>query len=105
MVLALEALSLAPFPSNLAHLRTCIHQALLSELRRLRDSDAQVLRDKRPEILKEVQRLAGEIEVLRGVVEEDLKRCRSVREIHTQNSAPGLAISHDLEEQDDDHGC
>ena len=79
---------------------------LLSELRRLRDSDAQALRDKGAEILQlkeEVQRLAGEVEVLRGVVEEGLKERRSAREIHIEGSAADLGMSQDLEEEDNDN--
>lgn len=82
------------------------HQALLSELRRLRDSDAQALREKGAEILQlkeEVQRLAGEVEVLRGVVEEGLKERRSAREIHVESSAADLAMSQDLEEEEGDN--
>ncbi|KAF8634161.1 hypothetical protein AX15_001029 [Amanita polypyramis BW_CC] len=55
------------------------HQAMLMELRSLREEDAVALRDKLTEVdnLKnEVERLAGEVEVLRGVVEEGLRERR-----------------------------
>jgi len=72
----------------------------------LRDSDAQALREKGAEILQlkeEVQRLAGEVEVLRGVVEEGLKERRSAREIHIEGSAADLGMSQDLEQEDNDN--
>ena len=59
------------------------HQVLLAELRNLREQDARALREKGNEILQlreEVQRLAGEVEVLRGVVEEGLKERRASKE-------------------------
>jgi hypothetical protein len=105
--LALEAL-ISSLRSHLTRLTSELasHQALLSELRRLRDSDAQALREKGAEILQlkeEVQRLAGEVEVLRGVVEEGLKERRSAREIHIEGSAADLGMSQDLEEEDNDN--
>ncbi|KIM35865.1 hypothetical protein M413DRAFT_32104 [Hebeloma cylindrosporum] len=104
--LALEAL-ISSLRSHLTRLTSELasHQALLSKLRRLRDSDAQALREKGAEILQlkeEVQRLAGEVEVLRGVVEEGLKERRSAREIHIESSAADLAMSQDLEEEEND---
>lgn len=48
---------------------------MLEELRRLRESDALSLTEK----AQEVERLAGEIEVLRGVVEEGLNERRQGR--------------------------
>ncbi|EIW81232.1 hypothetical protein CONPUDRAFT_165443 [Coniophora puteana RWD-64-598 SS2] len=53
---------------------------LLTELRVLRDADAQALFQKSQEIealRSEVERLAGEIEVLKGVVEDGLNERRS----------------------------
>ncbi|KAF8839562.1 hypothetical protein BDN67DRAFT_905345 [Paxillus ammoniavirescens] len=58
-------------------------QQLLEDLRGLRESDALSLAEKTQEINQlrtEVERLAGEIEVLRGVVEEGLNERRQVRE-------------------------
>jgi Centrosome localisation domain of PPC89 len=59
------------------------HQALLTELRSLRDADVKALQSKSDEVelLRDrVERLAGEVEVLKGVVEEGLKERRMVRE-------------------------
>ena len=59
------------------------HSALLAELRTLRDADTEVLQAKSEEVnmLKEkVEGLAGEVEVLKGVVEEGLKERRLLRE-------------------------
>lgn len=82
--LALEAL-ITSLRSHLTRLTSELssHQELLTELRSLRDSDARALREKSLEIdmlRKEVERLAGEVEVLRGVVEEGLKERRLFRE-------------------------
>ncbi|KAJ4491615.1 hypothetical protein C8J55DRAFT_469841 [Lentinula edodes] len=59
------------------------HQELLVELRSFRESDARALKEKTSDITRlrvEVERLAGEVEVLRGVVEEGLKERRLARE-------------------------
>lgn len=59
------------------------HSALLAELRTLRDADTELLQAKSEEvnILKEkVEGLVGEVEVLKGVVEEGLKERRMIRE-------------------------
>ncbi|KAF9031737.1 hypothetical protein BJ165DRAFT_1518238 [Panaeolus papilionaceus] len=98
------------------------HQELLSELRRLRDTDSKALQEKGAEILRlseEVQRLAGEVEVLRGVVEEGLKERRASREgemvsVDMDQSPGDLGMSQDLEgeeteqeeeeEEDEPHG-
>lgn len=56
---------------------------LLEELRTLREADAKALKDKVAEVellRDEVERLSGEVEVLREVVEEGLKERRAVRE-------------------------
>ncbi|KAI6030806.1 hypothetical protein F5J12DRAFT_310419 [Pisolithus orientalis] len=69
-------------------------QQLLEDLRRLRESDALSLSEKTEEINQlriEMERLAGELEVLRGVVEEGLNERRQARE------SAG-------EEEDDDDG-
>ncbi|PPQ73164.1 hypothetical protein CVT24_009101 [Panaeolus cyanescens] len=82
------------------------HQELLTELRRLRDTDAKALAEKGAEIIRlseEVQRLAGEVEVLRGVVEEGLKERRASREgemVGNMTSAADSAMSVDLEGED-----
>jgi Centrosome localisation domain of PPC89 len=59
------------------------HHQLLLDLRCLRDSDRKSLKAKSLEIDKlrrEVERLGGEVEVLRAVVEEGLRERRQVRE-------------------------
>ena len=62
------------------------HSALLAELRTLRDADTEALQAKSEEVnmLKDkVEGLAGEVEVLKGVVEEGLKERRMLREQST----------------------
>jgi hypothetical protein len=54
----------------------------LTELRALRDADAQALQSKSDDVdllREQVERLEGEVEVLKGVVEEGLKERRMVR--------------------------
>ena len=94
------------------------HQVLLAELRNLREEDARALREKGHEILQlreEVQRLAGEVEVLRGVVEEGLKERRASKESirieredleilaeHPQEELDQTGVTQDEEEEDQD---
>ncbi|KAI0086584.1 hypothetical protein BDY19DRAFT_960654 [Irpex rosettiformis] len=71
--------------SHLSRLTTELsdHSKFLLELRTLRDSDVRALKDKShdiDELRREVERLGGEVEVLRGVVEEGLKERREIRE-------------------------
>ncbi|KAH7906510.1 hypothetical protein BJ138DRAFT_1094012 [Hygrophoropsis aurantiaca] len=64
-----------------------LQQQMLNDLRSLRESDVKKLSEKSQEILQlrtEVERLAGEIEVLRGVVEEGLQERRQFREHASQ---------------------
>ncbi|TFK38989.1 hypothetical protein BDQ12DRAFT_735193 [Crucibulum laeve] len=78
------------------------HQELLAELRNMRESDAQTLREKGADITRlkdEVERLAGEVEVLRGVVEEGLKERRASREISMQHEAADVAMSQDIDSE------
>ncbi|KAF9523879.1 hypothetical protein CPB83DRAFT_647159 [Crepidotus variabilis] len=78
------------------------HQELLTELRTLREQDARALREKGNEILvlqEEVQRLAGEVEVLRGVVEEGLKERRASKEnieVEVEKHEADIGMSQDL---------
>ena len=107
-VLALEAL-INSLRSHLTRLTSELasHQDLLTELRNLRDSDSRALKEKSADIIKlreEVQRLAGEVEVLRGVIEEGLKERRASREIHVENSVADIAMSQDLEEEAQEEG-
>ncbi|THH03864.1 hypothetical protein EW145_g5947 [Phellinidium pouzarii] len=81
---ALEAL-ITTLRSHLSRLTDELssQQAQLDELRSLRECDLQDLRNKIAEVdnLKlEVERLGGEVEILRGVVEEGLKERRRVKE-------------------------
>jgi hypothetical protein len=84
------------------------HQELLMELRNLRESDSRALREKGNEIVRlkeEVERVAGEVEVLRGVVEEGLKERRMAREVSgVQESLADVAMSRDEEEPEDEEG-
>lgn len=78
------------------------HQRLLGELRTLRDSDARALAEKSKDIdtlRHEVERLAGEVEVLRGVIEEGLRERRHAREasMHQAQAEPS-AYEHTDEE-------
>jgi hypothetical protein len=105
---ALEAL-INSLRSHLTRLTSELasHQDLLTELRNLRDSDSRALKEKGADIIKlreEVQRLAGEVEVLRGVIEEGLKERRASREIHAENSVADTAMSQDLEKQELEEG-
>ncbi|KIP08976.1 hypothetical protein PHLGIDRAFT_126688 [Phlebiopsis gigantea 11061_1 CR5-6] len=87
---ALEAL-LTTLRSHLSRLTIELsdHSRLLQELRELRDSDVRALKEKSHDInqlRQEVERLGGEVEVLRGVVEEGLKERREVREQSVEHS-------------------
>ncbi|KAH8995099.1 hypothetical protein EDB86DRAFT_3166025 [Lactarius hatsudake] len=66
------------------------HKALLDELRTLREADKSTLRQKVREVdllRREVEKIAGEVEVLKGVMEEGL---RERRERGLSNSHDGL---------------
>ncbi len=83
------------------------HQKLLVELRNLREQDARALQEKSTEILQlreEVQRLAGEVEVLRGVVEEGLKERRASKEsihIDIEKEEGNIGMSQNLQEEEE----
>ena len=67
------------------------HKALLDELRTLREADKNTLRQKVREVdllRREVEKIAGEVEVLKGVVEEGLRerRERSLSNSHDHGS-------------------
>ncbi|KAG2065035.1 hypothetical protein BDR04DRAFT_1145580 [Suillus decipiens] len=85
---ALESL-ISTLRSHLTRVTTDLtaQQQLLEDLKRLREDDAKMLADKTDEIgalRLEVERLAGEIEVLRNVVEEGLNERRMAREQQSQ---------------------
>ncbi|KAG2340139.1 hypothetical protein BDR05DRAFT_1061696 [Suillus weaverae] len=85
---ALESL-ISTLRSHLTRVTTDLtaQQQLLEDLKRLREDDAKMLAEKTGEIgalRLEVERLAGEIEVLKNVVEEGLNERRMVREQQSQ---------------------
>ncbi|KAH9058994.1 hypothetical protein EDB83DRAFT_2548255 [Lactarius deliciosus] len=87
---ALESL-IATLRSHMARLTSelATHKALLDELRTLREADKSTLRQKVREVdllRREVEKIAGEVEVLRGVVEDGL---RERRERSLSNSHDG----------------
>ncbi|VDC04566.1 unnamed protein product [Peniophora sp. CBMAI 1063] len=66
-------------------------QGLLDELRGMREADASTLHDKVREVDRlrtEVERVAGEVEVLRGFVEEGLRKRRAWRPDASQVPLP-----------------
>ena len=74
------------------------HKALLDELRTLREADKNTLRQKVREVdllRREVEKIAGEVEVLKGVVEEGLRerRERSLSNSHDGSQDHGLDAS------------
>ncbi|KAG0704780.1 hypothetical protein DFH29DRAFT_331029 [Suillus ampliporus] len=85
---ALESL-ISTLRSHLTRVTTdlTVQQQLLEDLKRLREDDYKMLAKKTDEIgalRLEVERLAGEIEVLRNVVEEGLNERRIAREQQSQ---------------------
>ncbi|KAG1749342.1 hypothetical protein EDB19DRAFT_1904857 [Suillus lakei] len=85
---ALESL-ISTLRSHLTRVTTDLaaQQQLLEDLKRLREDDVKMLAEKTDEIgalRLEVERLAGEIEVLRNVVEEGLNERRMAREQQSQ---------------------
>ncbi|KAI9465634.1 hypothetical protein BJY52DRAFT_1245223 [Lactarius psammicola] len=87
---ALESL-ITTLRSHMARLTSelATHKALLDELRTLREADKNTLRQKVREVdllRREVEKIAGEVEVLKGVVEEGL---RERRERSLSNSHDG----------------
>ena len=73
------------------------HSALLAELRTLRDADTEALQVKSEEVnmLKDkVEGLAGEVEVLKGVVEEGLRERRILREQSTAAAEDAQRVGH-----------
>ena len=73
------------------------HKVLLDELRSLREADKNTLRQKVREVdhlRQEVEKIAGEVEVLKGVVEEGLRerRERNLSQSHGETQAHGIAV-------------
>ncbi|KAF7299131.1 AAA family ATPase [Mycena indigotica] len=102
---SLEAL-ISSLRSHLTRLTSELssHQDLLMELRKLRERDSRLLKEKSAEVdrlRQEVERLAGEVEVLRGVVEDGLRERRGAREeaqTSGMQSAGDTGMSADLDE-------
>jgi cell division septation protein DedD len=79
------------------------HKTLLDELRSLREADKHTLRQKVREVdllRREVEKIAGEVEVLKGVVEEGLRERRERNISHTHDE-PRAHGSGDREDNDD----
>ena len=71
------------------------HKTLLDELRSLREADKNTLRQKVREVdflRQEVEKIAGEVEVLKGVVEEGLRERRG----RTYSQGHGEPQGHDM---------
>ena len=71
------------------------HKTLLDELRSLREADKNTLRQKVREVdllRQEVEKIAGEVEVLKGVVEEGLRERRG----RTHSQSHGQPQGHDM---------
>jgi len=81
------------------------NREFLAELRILRDADSATLQEKGVEIAylkNEVERLAGEIEVLRGVVEEGLRERRAAKEASLQTAHRDESRHHELTEEEEE---
>ena len=81
------------------------HKSLLDELRSLREADKHTLRQKVRDVdllRREVEKIAGEVEVLKGVVEEGLRerRERSLSHSHDEPQAYGPDDSEDSEDSE-----
>lgn len=101
---ALESL-ISTLRSHLARLTSELsdHQRLLGELRTLRDSDARALAEKSKDIdtlRQQVERLAGEVEVLRGVIEEGLRERRHAREASVQQAQAEANVEEPSDEEE-----
>jgi hypothetical protein len=73
------------------------HKSLLDELRSLREADKNTLRQKVREVdllRQEVEKIAGEVEVLKGAVEEGLRerRGRTLSQAHEEPQGHGMAV-------------
>ncbi|KAJ3560987.1 hypothetical protein NP233_g10476 [Leucocoprinus birnbaumii] len=87
---ALEAL-IASLRTHLARLTAELHahREQVTEIRGLREIDVATLRAKSTEVNRlknEVERLGGEVEVLRNVIEEGLRERRAAKELSRQSS-------------------
>lgn len=83
------------------------HKTLLDELRSLREADKNTLRQKVREVdllRREVEKIAGEVEVLKGVVEEGLRerRERSLSHPHDEPQGHGLDVDQREDSGDDE---
>jgi hypothetical protein len=85
------------------------HKALLDELRTLREADKNTLRQKVREVdllRREVEKIAGEVEVLKGVVEEGLRerRERSLSNSHDGSQDHSLYANQERNKVEDEDG-
>ena len=81
------------------------HKTLLDELRSLREADKITLRQKVREVdllRREVEKIAGEVEVLKGVVEEGLRERRERSLSHSHDEPRGHGVAVDQREDSDD---
>ena len=83
------------------------HKTLLDELRSLREADKNTLRQKVREVdllRQEVEKIAGEVEVLKGVVEEGLRerRGRTHSQSHDEPQGHDMAVRSGGESGDDE---
>ena len=72
------------------------HKTLLDELRSLREADKNTLRQKVREVdllRQEVEKIAGEVEVLKGVVEEGLRERRGRTHSQSHNEPQGHDVA------------
>ena len=104
--IALEAL-ITSLRTHLTRLTSELssYREFLVELRILRNEDSATLHEKGVEIAylkSEVERLAGEIEVLRGVVEEGLRERRAAKEASLQTAHRDEIGHHDLTEEEEE---
>jgi hypothetical protein len=83
------------------------HKTLLNELRSLREADKNTLRQKVREVdllRQEVEKIAGEVEVLKGVVEEGLRerRGRTYSQSHGEPQGRDMAVRPGEDSGDDE---
>jgi len=81
------------------------HKSLLDELRSLREADKNTLRRKVHEVdllRREVEKIAGEVEVLKGVVEEGLRERRERSLSHPHDDSRGHEVDDQRTDGDND---
>ena len=108
MEIALESL-ITTLRSHMSRLTSELssHKTLLDELRTLREADKNTLRQKVREVdllRQEVEKIAGEVEVLKGVVEEGLRerRERNLSQSHGEPQGHVMAVGEGEDGGDDE---